>query len=145
VAQGPEEQTLKAPGVTCPAGTMGHPASMELQLLLIRCRFEQEGIRLMRFAALSLAAPERLPLFSDHSLMPKPCSLNQRFSPNSTFCHALGLCWHLCQGAKSSPLCLSSEDRPVCHLERLRKASRDPSCNPRGTPDISGVAPSCSV
>lgn len=76
--------------------------------------------------------------------MPKPCSLNQRFSPNSTFCHALGLCWHPCQGLKPSPLflpCLPSKDQLVCHWERVCRASGGPSCSPRGAPDIAGVAP----
>lgn len=87
----------------------------------------------MRFTALSLARHGGLPLFSDHSVMPKPCSLNQRFSPNSTFCHALALRWHLCQGVKPSPLflpCLPSEDQLVCHWERFGKASRDPLLQP---------------
>lgn len=124
---------MKSPGVMCPAGTMGHPAGIESQLLLIRCRFEHGGIRLMRFTALSLARHGGLPLFSDHSVMPKPCSLNQRFSPNSTFCHALALRWHLCQGVKPSPLflpCLPSEDQLACHWERFCKASRDPLLQP---------------
>lgn len=76
--------------------------------------------------------------------MPKPCSLNQRFSPNSTFCHALGLCWRPCQGVKPSPLflpCLASKDQLVCHWERFCRASGGPSCSPRGAPDIAGVAP----
>lgn len=50
------QEALKAPGVMCPGGTMGHPAGGKLRLLLIRSRFEHGGIRLMRLTALRCKA-----------------------------------------------------------------------------------------
>lgn len=121
----------------CPVGTLGHPATGQWLLLLIRRHTEHRSVRLTRSTALSFTAWWAASVL--RSQFDAKIVLSIKASPKTLLSATPWVSTgHLCQGAKAFP---NTVVRAFISLRKTGQGCNTSPCPPGRRPGAAGAAP----